>query len=137
MTHEEKRSWIMLAVSVIAYSAYVGIVLSRSDGQPLASTGYVTPLLCTIGAAIGATILLDIAVDIASPRTTREKEIGRFGESMGQAFIVIGAVAALLMALAEWDWFWIANVIYLCFVLSAVLSSTAKIVAYRGGLPQW
>jgi hypothetical protein len=142
MTHEEKRSWIMLAVSVIAYSAYVGIVLSRSDGQPLASTGYVTPLLCTIGAAIGATILLDIAVDIASPRTTREKdvrdrEIGRFGESMGQAFVVIGAVAALLMALAEWDWFWIANVIYLCFVLSAVLSSTAKIVAYRGGLPQW
>jgi formate-dependent nitrite reductase membrane component NrfD len=142
MTHEEKRSWIMLAVSVIAYSAYVGIVLSRSDGQPLASTGYVTPLLCTIGAAIGATILLDIAVDIARPRTTREKdvrdrEIGRFGESMGQAFVVIGAVAALLMALAEWDWFWIANVIYLCFVLSAVLSSTAKIVAYRGGLPQW
>ena len=41
------------------------------------------------------------------------------------------------MAMAEWDYFWIANVIYLCFVLSAILGSIAKIVAYRQGFPQW
>jgi hypothetical protein len=43
----------------------------------------------------------------------------------------------MLMALAEWDWFWIANVIYLCFVLSAVLGSVAKIIMYRKSMPQW
>jgi hypothetical protein len=43
-----------------------------------------------------------------------------------------------LMALAEWDHFWIANVIYLTFVLSAVVGSVAKIFAYRqGGFQSW
>jgi hypothetical protein len=41
------------------------------------------------------------------------------------------------MAMAELPHFWIANVIYLGFVLSAVLGSTLKIVAYRRGLPGW
>ena len=50
---------------------------------------------------------------------------------------VIGGLAAMLMAVAERDWFWIANVLYLCFMLSAVTESIARISAYRGGLPQW
>lgn len=49
----------------------------------------------------------------------------------------MGGVAALLMAMAEWDHFWIANVIYLAFVLSAMLGSVAKIVAYRRGFQPW
>jgi hypothetical protein len=39
--------------------------------------------------------------------------------------------------MAEFGYFWIANVVYLCFVLSSVLASTAKIIAYRRGLPRW
>lgn len=50
---------------------------------------------------------------------------------------MIGAVAALLMAMAELDHFWIANTIYLAFVLSAILGSMAKIAAYREGFQQW
>ena len=42
--------------------------------------------------------------------------------------------AALLMAMAKWDYFWIANVIYLGFVLWAVGGSALKLVAYRRGL---
>ena len=41
------------------------------------------------------------------------------------------------MAMAEADHFWIANVIYLAFVLSAILGSIAKIVAYRRGFQPW
>jgi hypothetical protein len=37
----------------------------------------------------------------------------------------------------EADWFWIANLIYLCFVLSGILSWIVKAVAYRRGLPEW
>jgi len=66
-----------------------------------------------------------------------DREIYRFGEYIGQSFVVIGGVAALLMAMAEWDHFWIANVIYLTFVLSAMLGSVAKIVAYRRGFQPW
>ena len=71
----------------------------------------------------------------AGKKDQRDREIYRFGEYIGQSFVVIGGVAALLMAMAEWDHFWIANVIYLAFVLSAILGSVAKIVAYRPGVP--
>jgi hypothetical protein len=43
----------------------------------------------------------------------------------------------MLMAMAGWDRFWIANVIYLCFFLSATLGSAAKVIAYRKNVPQW
>ena len=42
--------------------------------------------------------------------------------------------APLILAAAEADHFWIANTIYLAFVLSTVTGSVAKIVAYRRGL---
>ena len=47
---------------------------------------------------------------------------------------VAGAAAAMLMAMAKWDYFWIANVIYLGFVLWAVGGSVLKLAAYRRGL---
>jgi hypothetical protein len=40
------------------------------------------------------------------------------------------------MAMAQWHWFWIANVIYLCFAVSAVLSSVAKIIMNRRAVPE-
>ncbi len=52
----------------------------------------------------------------------------------GWWLLVAGAAAALLMAMARWDYFWIANVIYLGFVLRAVGGSVLKLVAYRRGL---
>ncbi|MFC7484351.1 hypothetical protein ACFQX7_35990 [Luedemannella flava] len=52
--------------------------------------------------------------------------------------MIIGGVAALGMAMAELPYFWIANAVYLAFILSSLLSSTAKIMAYRkGGFQSW
>ena len=78
-------------------------------------------------------------IEVVSPTATPAKDVRdrQIGEHTGQSFVVIGAVAALLMAMAEWDWFWIANVIYLCFTLSAILSAVTKIVIYRGSFPPW
>ena len=47
---------------------------------------------------------------------------------------MIGGVSAMALAMFEAPHFWIANVLYLCFVLSAVLSSVTKIMGYRRGL---
>jgi cell division protein FtsW (lipid II flippase) len=95
-----------------------------------------------IGAAIAASIVLLIVVAMASPKDAdkkdqRDREINRFGEHIGQSFVVIGGVAALVMSMAELDHFWIANAIYLAFALSGILGSVAKIVAYRRGFQQW
>ena len=73
----------------------------------------------------------------ADKKDQRDRQIYRFGEYVGQSFVVIGAVAAMLMAMFRFDYFWIANLIYLCFALSAILGTITKIVSYRRGLPAW
>jgi hypothetical protein len=94
-----------------------------------------------VGASIAAAVVIG-ALTGASRRTSRAKdvrdrEIGRLGDYVGQSFVVLGAVAAMLMAMAGWERFWIANVIYLCFVLSAVLGNVTKVIVYRVSFPQW
>ena len=142
MAFEEKRAWIMVVVTVAAYLTYLLVVLGRAGGAPLPSVPYAAVLLWTIGGAIAASILLNIAVSLlwpqdANKKDARDREIGQFGEYIGQSFLVIGGVAALGMAMAKVEHFWIANGVYLAFVLSSLLGSTAKLVAYRRGLPQW
>jgi hypothetical protein len=142
MSFEEKSAWIMGVVAVGSYAVYLAIVLGLAGSTPLTEVSYVAPLLWTVGSSIAVSIALHAVVGISSPRDAgkkdqRDREIYRFGEYIGQSFVVIGGVAALLMAMAELEHFWIANVIYLTFVLSAILGSVAKIVAYRRGFQPW
>ncbi|MFG3715760.1 hypothetical protein [Micromonospora sp. NPDC047730] len=142
MTHEEKRAWIRLVVAVLGYSAYVALTVSRADGRSLPDVPYASALLWTVGAAIVASIVAETGMAVVNPgaprvKDVRDREIGRLGDHVGQSFVVVGAVAAMLMAMADWDRFWIANVIYLCFVLSAILGGITKVIVYRRSLPQW
>ncbi|WP_412078865.1 hypothetical protein ACLF6K_36310 [Streptomyces xanthophaeus] len=142
MAAEEKRAWIMLVVAIASYATYLGVVLGRPADVPLAEAPYVAALLWTVGASIAASIVLHILVTAFSPegentKDQRDREIHRFGEYIGQSFVVVGGVAGLALAMAEAAPFWIANAIYLAFVLSAVLGSVAKLVAYRFGFHPW
>ncbi|WP_371494169.1 hypothetical protein OG871_03590 [Kitasatospora sp. NBC_00374] len=142
MAVEEKRAWIMLVVAIAAYSSYLASVLGRSGDLPLAETPYVAALVWSVVAAIVVSIVLNILVAVLSPeeantKDQRDREIHRSGEYIGQSFLAIGSVTALLLALADADQFWIANAIYLGFTLSAILGSVAKIGAYRVGFHPW
>jgi hypothetical protein len=142
MAFEEKRVWILAVISIVTYGTYATIILRRAQGGPVTDVRYVSTLLWTIGISIVASIVLNILAAIVSPKDAdkkdqRDKEIHRFGEFVGQWFLIAGAVAAMLMALVEWDYFWIANVIYLAFVLSTVAASATKILVYRRGFPTW
>ncbi|GGU96662.1 hypothetical protein GCM10010495_03570 [Kitasatospora herbaricolor] len=142
MPLEEKRVWIMGVVTVVTYAGYLAAVLGGAGGAPVDRLPYAAALLWSVLAAVTATIVLTIAAALTTRedcgrKDQRDREIHRFGERIGQAFVVLGGVSALGMALARLDPFWIANATYLAFVLSAVLGSAAKIVAYRRGLPAW
>jgi hypothetical protein len=137
MSYEEKTSWVRGVLALASLAVYASITLAQSATVPLADTDYVPTMLWTIGGSIVASIVVSIGVGMASRSRTkdqRDKQFYRFGEMVGHGFLVAGALVALVMAMLEWDWFWIANVIYLAFVLSAIVSSIAKIVAYRRGL---
>ena len=140
MAYEEKGAWSFLVVTVGGYAAYLLVILGREG--PLAEVSYVPAMLWVIGGAIVASILLRIIFAIASPKDAekmdqRDREINRFGDYVGQSFVVLGGVGALVLSWVEADHFWIANEIYLTFVLSAILGSVTKIIAYRRGFQQW
>ena len=139
MSYEEKRTWIYLVASAGAYVVYLAIVLDRATRTPLTQVPYVSVLLWTTVASIVTSIVGGMAVETARPsdsrrKDVRDKEIARFGEHTGRWFVIAGAAAAFGMAIARWDYFWIANVVYLGFVLWAVVGSVVRLVAYRRGL---
>ncbi|GAA1122973.1 hypothetical protein GCM10009663_72840 [Kitasatospora arboriphila] len=142
MAVEEKRAWIMLLVTLSSYAAYAAVVLGGAGSGPLTAAPYRAALLWSVGLAIAASIVLHIAVSLASPEGDRQKdqrdrEIHRFGDHVGQSFLAIGGVAVLVLAMLRADHFWIANATYLAFVLSALLGSAAKLAAYRRGFGPW
>ena len=139
MSYEEKGTWVYLVTSAGAYVVYLVIILGRLQSTPAAEVSYASVLLWTTLASIVASIAGRTLVETASPsdsrrRDVRDKEIYRFGEYASRWCIVAGAAAGFFMALAKVDYFWIANAIYLGFVLWAVAGSAIKLVAYRRGL---
>ena len=142
MSFDEKNTWAFGLIAVAGYAVYLVLLLGQPGAAPLTEAAYAPLMLWTIGGAIAANIALNAVIAFSAPkdagkRDQRDAEIHRFGGHVGQSFVVIGAVAAMLMAMAQWDHFWIANAVYLCFVLSAVLGSVAKLVAYRSGFQPW
>lgn len=143
MSYEEKGTWVYLVVAVVGYAVYLSLVLPQvAAGVAVQDVDYVPVMLWTIGGAIVATIVLRILVEIVFPSEgtkgdVRDREIDRLGTRVGSSFVVIGALGALVLAMLETDWFWIANVIYLCFVVSALLESITRLIAYRRGVPTW
>jgi hypothetical protein len=146
MSYEEKSAWVMGVLAIVTYTTYVAIILNLAADTPLVEVDYVGPLLWTIGASIVASIVIHILLGIITGIMTRkdvdkkdlrDRQIYRFGEYIGQGFVIAGAIGALILAMLELDHFWIANVLYLSFVLSAILGTIVKVVAYRRGFQPW
>ena len=139
MSYEEKGTWVYLVTSAGAYAVYLAIIAGRLAGTPAGQVPYAWVLLWTTLASVVASTVGRTLVETARPSDSRradvrDKDIHRFGEYASRWFIVAGAAAGFFMALAKVDYFWIANVIYLGFVLWAVAGSAIKLVAYRRGL---
>lgn len=143
MSQQERYAWVMLVVAPVGYAVYLAWIFQMAAGAPLAGVAYQGPMLWTIGGGIVAGIVLGIVAGIFGGMfggegslvvDARDREISRLGEYIGQSFVVIGGVVGLVLAMLGIEQFWIANAIYLCFVLSALLGSIAKIAFYRFGL---
>jgi hypothetical protein len=138
VSYEEKGQWVYLAATTIGYAVYLVLVLGQAGATPLPDIDYVPILLWTIGATIVASIVGRILIEIVRPSDStsedvRDREIGRLGEYRAGLVLGIGMVVPFIMALAEVDWFWIANAMYLVYVAQAIVGAVIKLIAYRRG----
>jgi hypothetical protein len=139
MSYEERGVWAYLLSSAICYIAYLAIVVPRLFHTPAAQVSYLLPLLVTTMAAVFIATVVRSVLEVARPSDSskadaRDREIARFGEYTSRWFVVGAAMAGFIMATRRLDYFWIANVIYLGFVLWAIAGSVLRLVAYRRGL---
>ncbi|MNT81653.1 hypothetical protein D3C72_2212700 [compost metagenome] len=99
-------------------------------------------MLGAIGGAIAAGILARILIAALWPREgdhqdERDTAIDRYGDVIGYWVSSAGVVGALLLTMANADRFWIANTIYLAYVVAALVSTAAKLIAHRRGFMPW
>ena len=139
MSYEQKGVWTQLLSSAAAYIAYLAIVVPRLFHTPAAHVSYLLPLLVTTLASVFIATVVRSALEVARPSDSgkadvRDRDIARFGQHASRWCVVGGAIAGFIGAANHWDYFWIANVIYLGFVLWAVVDSVLRLVAYRRGL---
>lgn len=142
MSYEEKNTWAFGIIAVLGYLTYL-VLTFVVGGGPLDGSTYLWPMVGTIGGAIVVGILAGIAIGIGdgiagdkNPGKVdqRDREITWFGERVGNSMIVIGGIVALVLCFVQAPHVWIANVLFLGFVLGAILQTMAKLGAYHRGL---
>ena len=142
MTFLEKSNWVVLIVAVPTLLVYVALVVPQVLSKPIADVSWVQPMTFTIAAFIVANILGNVVAAATNPREAdkkdqRDAEIDHFGERVGNWLIIAGSIAALVLAMAMADHFWIANAIFLGGMAAALVSSVTKIAAYHGPFQRW
>ena len=142
MAFLEKSNWVVLVVGVPTLLVYLVVVVPQLLGQPIAEVAWVEPMIATIVVFVVANILGNVVAAASNPREAdrddeRDREINRFGERVGNWLIVAGSIAALVLAMARADHFWIANAVFLGGLAGALLSAATKIAAYHGPFQRW
>ena len=142
MSFEEKHWWAYAAIAMVVPAIYFTIVLPQAAGRSVDEIEFQLPLLTAGGAGVVlgilASIVLRIASDMGSPRGAamtdqRDRDIHRLGEYVGGIVLAVAMAVPFVLALLEASHFWIANAMYLAFVLSALAGSAVKLVIYRRG----
>lgn len=142
MTFLEKSNWVVLIVGVPTLLAYAAMVVPQLVGMPIAEVSWVPAMIGAIVAFVVANVLGNVVAAATNPAEAdlndeRDREIDRLGERIGNWLLVAGSIAALVLAMAMAEHFWIANAIFIGGIAGSLLSSLTKIAAYHGSFQRW
>ena len=138
MSFEEKVAWAYPIVLLLTAAVYAVHVFSQLPEVPVTEVAYVRPMITALVITIIAMILAAILAAVSAPseadkKDERDVNINRHGDAVGGNVLGFATLLPLGLAMAEVDYFWIANSIYLACVVSGVVTAVVKIVAYRRG----
>jgi uncharacterized ion transporter superfamily protein YfcC len=141
MSRDEAENWIFALVSLVSTITYLAILIPRSIGTAVTDVAFVAPLAWTaaIGAAVGfgaAAVLRAAWPKQGRVRDERDKEIVLIGQYVGSGMVTIGAMAALVLSCLEVDRYWVANSLFVGFLLGGLFTALTKVGAYHGEYPE-
>lgn len=159
MSHEERTTWVSGVVTVLAalwYGSTIGGMFGQVPvgqvplGQlPVDQIAYQRPLIIAVIAMIVGNIVGAIALAIGGAiraevtgegsandidrKDERDASIEARGDRVAFYVLAAAAVGVLALAMLERPYFWIANAAFAGLVVSGVVSTVVKLVAYRRG----
>lgn len=141
MTFEEKSTWAVAVVTVLVYGWYFIKIIGDAASTPVAEIEYQGLLASMVGVFVVLLIVSHVVITGVAAATTggiegsdeRDQRIGRFGEYIGGYVVGAGMLVVLFLAMAETEYFWIANAALGILVVAELVTSGTKIVLYRKG----
>lgn len=142
MSFKEKSAWIFAASLLVAYLAYVVVILAHARSTPIVEVAYGVPLVCSLLGVVALTFVGSVAMALPEPKQVdrndeRDTIISRYGDAVGHWVLSVAVLIPLGLAMGDSHRFWIANAIYLANVLSALSGTAVKLLAYRRGFQPW
>ena len=138
MPFQEKSAIVMTGALVIVYGAYFAIVLQWLANSPVDEIVYQPLMIIAIVPLVILAVVSHIVIALANPKEAntydeRDRLITLRAEQIGGYVLAVGVFAGLVLAMAEFAHFYIANALLLFWVLAEIADGAWKIVLYRRG----
>ena len=149
MSFEEKMTWVTTVIFIAVTAWYSVTVMSQLGEVQASEIAYQIPMIIAvvitialsiagaivmaIGTAIAAEVTGNGSVDEIDRKDERDIQIGRRGDLVGYYVSSAGVVGVLGLTMLEYDYFWIANALYLSFAIGSIVGAVVKLAAYRRG----
>jgi hypothetical protein len=142
-------TWVSVVVTILVPAVYFVTVLGRLQDTNAADIAYqrslITAIIATVILTIAGAIVMAVgtsvsaelrgrrAADEVDREDERDKTISRHGDLIGYYVASGGMVVVLALTMMKYEYFWIANTLYLSFVVATLVSAVVKLVAYHRG----
>jgi hypothetical protein len=150
MAFHERFTWVNIVVTLLVAATYLRHVGAQVGTTPVADIAYVGPvvwatvamialnILGAITVAIGSAISIEVtgqgSIDDIDRKDERDQSIARRGDLAGYYVTSVLVIGVFVLTVLELPHFWIANALFLAFVVAGLASASTKLVAYRRGL---
>lgn len=142
MGYHERNTWVQVITTVVMLGIYVPWTLATLPAGATDGPEWLWRMGWVIGATVSVSVVASIAWNLAggikrgeANLDERDVRISQAGDRVGQAFLVIAGIVAIIMCATPTLPFWIAHTIFAGFALSALIGGISSLVMYRVGLP--
>ena len=142
MSPGERNVWVYLVIVVLTSGTYFIAMGVQLLSTPAESIRWVAPLLWALGTSIGANVLATVIFAVVFERgearavplvDERDRVIGQYAGLRHSVVLGSGIFVVLVLSMFDADTFWTGNAAFAFGTLGAIVETTFKIRAYRGG----